>query len=67
MPKQYEAIRDNLEAKGKPEKEAKRIAAATYNKHHPNNPVTRSSDSSKHDHTKKMLKGMKGMVGGGKY
>ena len=32
MPKKYEAIRDSLIMSGKREKEAKRIAAATYNK-----------------------------------
>lgn len=31
-PAKYEAIRDNLMAHGKSSKEAKRIAAATYNK-----------------------------------
>lgn len=33
MPQQYEAIRDSLLAHGKGAKEAKRIAAATYNAH----------------------------------
>lgn len=32
MPRRYEAIRDSLIQQGKPEAEAKRIAAATYNK-----------------------------------
>lgn len=32
MPKEYEKIRDSLKRSGKPSKEAKRIAAATYNK-----------------------------------
>ena len=32
MPKEYEAIRDELIRRGKSEKVAKRIAAATYNK-----------------------------------
>lgn len=32
MPKRYEAIRDSLKKRGKSAKEAKRIAAATYNK-----------------------------------
>jgi len=45
MPKQYEAIRDSLIARGKSEKEAKRIAAATYNKRHPGHPM--------HPHRKK--------------
>lgn len=48
MPKGYEKMRDaikkDLVKKGKsPEvakKEAKRIAAATWNKHHPDNPIT---------------------------
>jgi hypothetical protein len=39
MPRQYEEIRDKLIASGKPEKEAKRIAAATYNKQHPDRPM----------------------------
>lgn len=38
MPRQYEAIRDKLKAKGKSEDEAQRIAAATYNKHRGNKP-----------------------------
>lgn len=41
MPKQYEDIRDSLIARGTPVKKAKQIAAATYNKHHPNRPMTR--------------------------
>lgn len=32
MPRRYEAMRDDLIRRGKPEKEAKQIAAATYNK-----------------------------------
>ncbi len=32
MPAKYVAIRDKLKAEGKSDKEAKRIAAATYNK-----------------------------------
>jgi hypothetical protein len=48
MPKGYEkrrdAIKRNLKKKGvseeRADKEAKRIAAATWNKEHPNNPVT---------------------------
>lgn len=39
MPKQYEKIRNRLISKGTPTKEAKRIAAATYNKQHPGNPM----------------------------
>jgi hypothetical protein len=33
MPKQYEDIRDSYVARGKPLKEAKRLAAMTYNAH----------------------------------
>ena len=42
MPKKYERIRDSLKAQGKPPREAKRIAAATYNKQRPKGakPVT---------------------------
>lgn len=39
MPAQYEAIRDSLKQYGYSEKEAKRIAAATYNKYHPGHPM----------------------------
>lgn len=35
MPKQYEDIRDSYVKKGVPLKEAKSIAAATWNKNHP--------------------------------
>ena len=48
MPKMYEAIRDRLISKGKSEKEAKRIAAATYNTRHPGNPVTPASRLKEH-------------------
>lgn len=41
MPKQYEHIRDRLINQGVSAKEAKRIAAATWNKHHPSHPVGR--------------------------
>jgi len=48
MPKGYEKMRDALKKKmlqkgltpAKADKEAKRIAAATWNKKHPKNPVT---------------------------
>ena len=40
MPKEYESIRDSLVQQGKPLKQAKRIAAATYNSRHPSRPVT---------------------------
>lgn len=33
MPKKYEKIKAALKRRGKSDKEAKRIAAATYNKH----------------------------------
>lgn len=53
MPKGYEkmrdAIKEDLIKKGmsreKADKEAKRIAAATWNKHHSKNPVTRKHKS----------------------
>jgi hypothetical protein len=45
MPKQYEAIRDSLIERGYSEEEAKRIAAATWNKHHPEDPVGRNYES----------------------
>jgi hypothetical protein len=35
MPKEYEAVRDSLKRRGKPSKLAKRIAAALWNKRHP--------------------------------
>ena len=38
MPKQYEAIRDSYLKRGKSLKEAKKLAAMTWNKDHPNNP-----------------------------
>ena len=41
MPAEYEAIRDNLRKRGKSMKEAKRIAAATFNKRHPGKPLAR--------------------------
>lgn len=46
MPTQYVAIRDRL-SKKMPLKEAKKHAAMIYNAGHPNNPVTRYSDSVK--------------------
>lgn len=38
MPKEYEEIKASLIRAGKSAGTAKRIAAATYNKHHPENP-----------------------------
>lgn len=39
MPRQYEHIRDSYLASGKSEKEAKRLAAMTYNSRHPGQPM----------------------------
>lgn len=55
MPKGYEkrrdAIKRDLKKKGVPEeradKEAKRIAAATWNRDHPKNPVTNKPSKKK--------------------
>ena len=47
MPKQYEAIKAQLIGKGRPEKEAKSIAAATYNKQHPGKPMGPWTDKQK--------------------
>ena len=44
MPKQYEAIRDKLVAKGMNYDKAQGHAAAIYNARHPNAPVTGSSE-----------------------
>ncbi len=44
MPREYEAIRDNLVKRGKSLKEAKTEAAKIYNSRHPGAPVTRNSD-----------------------
>jgi hypothetical protein len=43
MPKQYEAIRDSLVAKGMSLKQAKTKAAKIYNSKHKKNPVGRNS------------------------
>lgn len=43
MPKQYEAIRDALVAKGMSLKAAKTKAAKIYNSKHKRKPVTRNS------------------------
>lgn len=45
MPKQYEAIRDNLVDHGKSMKEAQSEAAATYNKQHPGHPMRPDRDN----------------------
>jgi hypothetical protein len=39
MQAQYDAIKDAELKSGKSKEEAERIAAATYNKHHPDDPV----------------------------
>ena len=39
MPKQYERIKASLLKRGTSLKKAKSIAAATYNKQHPGNPM----------------------------
>lgn len=52
MPKQYEAIRDNLKTKGKPDAKAKEIAAKTFNarfRKPGQAPVTNKPDSKKPD------------------
>jgi len=45
MPKQYTEIRDSYIKRGKSAKEAKRLAAMTYNSKHPGHPM--------HPHKKK--------------
>lgn len=45
MPEGYLKIRDSLIAKGKSEEDAKSIAAAIWNKHHKDNPVTRNYEA----------------------
>jgi len=47
MPRQYEAIRDRMVAKGKSYDDAQASAAAIYNSRHPNSPVTGNSDKRK--------------------
>ncbi len=39
MPKQYEAIRDELMSKGHSKKSAQKHAAMIYNAHHPGHPL----------------------------
>ena len=46
MPAEYEAIRDALIKAGKPIGEAKQIAAATYNKNHPGQPMSNQHHAS---------------------
>ena len=45
MPKQYEAIRDKLVAKGMAYDDAQTHAAKIYNAAHPDRPVGRHSDA----------------------
>lgn len=40
MPLGYEKLRDALKRKGKSDEDAKRLAAAIWNKHHKDDPVT---------------------------
>ena len=49
MPMQYERIKESEKKAGKSDAEAKRIAAATYNKNRPKGapPVTRNYDKTK--------------------
>lgn len=47
MPKQYEDIRDSYLKRGKSLKEAKRLAAMTYNARHPGHPLKPSHDFSR--------------------
>lgn len=47
MPKQYDAIKLALLGEGKDLKTAERIASATYNKHHPDDPVGPNYDKKK--------------------
>jgi hypothetical protein len=61
MPAEYLAIERQQLKSGKSKKVAKRIAAATYNKKHPGNPVTKDYDK-KHPmkmNKKKKKKGKK--------
>jgi hypothetical protein len=48
MPAQYEHIRDSEVARGKSYDEAQSIAAATFNKQHPDTPVTGKSEPPAH-------------------
>ena len=56
MPDQYEAIRNSLIRRGYSEEEAKRIAAATYNRDHPDDPVSRNYESKSSSIEKKIAK-----------
>lgn len=56
MPKQYEDIRDSYISRGMSPKKAKSIAAATWNKLHPDdtNPWDRKSESEMSPHKSKL-------------
>lgn len=62
MPKQYEDIRDSYVKRGTNYDEAQRIAAATYNKQHPSDPMSPAHPEGMHTSVKRaaMLKHMKG-------
>lgn len=47
MPKEYEKMRDAMKRAGKSDEEAKRMAAATYNKRHPDKPMGRHEGKDK--------------------
>lgn len=47
MPKQYEHIRDSYIRRGKSVKEAKKLAAMTYNARHPGHPMHPHRDKRK--------------------
>ncbi len=55
MPAQYEHIRDSYVAKGMNYDKAQSIAAATYNKHHPKNPMSPAHPEGKLSALKKYL------------
>lgn len=48
MPREYEHIRDSYLKRGKSEKEAKRLAAMTYNSQHPGHPMHGHKKRKKH-------------------
>lgn len=49
MPKEYTKIRDKLIKEGKSKDKAQSLAAAIYNKRHPDRPVTATSHGKKCD------------------
>lgn len=61
MPKEYEAMRNSLLSRGKSSQEAKRIAAATYNKRHPDNANPWAHEKKRRlDHAMSKLYGRRG-------